>query len=163
MSENENLIPEEPKRDTATAADAASPTYLMVVGGLLVLIIAMLAVLWMRERSRRVTAEKDLMELVERNQKMAGLFSQMMAGGPKGLMGHEEPVRAVSREDLPRKTIALDGKSVQALSVSAAAGERFGFAPGDVVLVAEGELGARLRSVSRPASTAESPSSMPGN
>ena len=60
---------------------------------------------------------------------MIETMRQLIAAGGAG-------VPAVRRDDLPAETINFNGESRSALRVSAAMGERLGFAPGDIVIVA---------------------------
>ncbi len=105
---------------------------LALIGGLLVLIIALLSFLWMRERSRRFEAEIQLAEL-----------SQSMSHDPVAQFMRKMSIRkmpaqvqGVRREDLPIRIVDLDERSRRLFRVSAAAGERMGFLPGDVIEVA---------------------------
>ncbi len=53
-------------------------TYLVVVAGLLVLIIALLASLWLRERSQRLAAERELVEYRERVERLEATLRPLM-------------------------------------------------------------------------------------
>jgi len=112
-----------------TSAKSATDTgCLAVVGGLLVLIIACLAVLWFSESRRRSAVERDLDALKRRSAGMEAMLTRTMLAGPA------EPL-AVVREQLPARTVELDGKATTALMLGAQAGERMGFSPGDVIVV----------------------------
>jgi len=53
------------------------------------------------------------------------------------LAGQAEPQsRALQRDDLPAQTVTWNGQPRTVLSVSAAAGQRLGLRPGDVIVVA---------------------------
>ena len=54
--------------EPTTSQSGANNTHLMYVGILLVLIIGLLAVLWTRERRRRVAAEQTAVNLRQENQ-----------------------------------------------------------------------------------------------
>ncbi len=128
-------MPETPS-DQPGGATSQPALQLALIGGLLVLIIALLAFLWMRERSRRFEAEIRLAEL---SQKMSQSMSQdPVAEFLRKMSIRKIPaqVQGVRREDLPAKRVDLDGRSRRLFRVSAAAGERMGFLPGDVIEVA---------------------------
>jgi hypothetical protein len=121
-----------------------SGRYLAMVGGLLVLIIAMLAVLWVRERGRRVDAEAQVMELRRESQKLNLMLSLMTRSGAA-----EPSVQPFQRQDQVPVAVTLDGARRDAYRLPAAAAERFGFREGDVILV----VGAGAGSTSAPATT----------
>jgi len=106
--------------------------YLAVVGGLLLLITASMAVLWMNERHRRREAER---QLLERPPRLKGI-EDALADAVFASGGSRVTVRPVQREDLPTQMVNLDGRARQALLLSAKAGQRFGFRGGDVVIIA---------------------------
>ena len=116
-----------------TAGPPADVRYLVVVGGLLLLIVVALAVLWVNERNGRIVAQIELTRL--RVQQSGSLGSLMSESGWR--IAPPGGARAVNRGDLPRKAVILDGRETAALQISAAAGTRFGFQEGDVILVAE--------------------------
>ncbi len=138
-----------------SAADE-SKQYL-VIGGLLVLIIALLATLWVRERRSRVSAEATVVQLrqqLQAIQQLSGLrtlgqgdealqeaLRQRMEGGELEPLapGTEPPAlpAPVQREDLPSETAEFQGRVRTVFRISEAAGRRIGFAPGDVVVVQE--------------------------
>jgi len=109
--------------------------HLTLVLALMVIIMASLGALWLLERRRRTDAEGELAETVQRSRQMQATMGRIMGGGLRlpgaGVTG------AVRREDLPVKTRTLDGRATKVLRISASAGERFGFEPGDVIEVAE--------------------------
>lgn len=109
-------------------------TFLMLVGGLLVAIIALLAVLWQKERMRRAEAEMQLQTLAHQSSQQMNLLAQSVFQGQGG-PGSAPP--AVHREDLPAEMLPFKGKVRTVLTLGASAGERLGFAPGDVIVVAE--------------------------
>ena len=109
--------------------------HLMLVLGLMVIIMASLGALWLLERRRRTDAERELAVTVQHSRQMQATMGQIMGGGLRppsaGATG------AVRREDLPVETRTMDGRTTRVLRLSASAGERFGFEPGDVIEVAE--------------------------
>ncbi len=115
------------KNRTSRGADTR---YLALVGGLLVLIVALLAVLWIRERTNRISAQEQVVSLLRDRKGMQAGMQQMM------LAQKFMAVQPVNREDMITERGVLNGKTVTLVRISAAAGERFGFLPGDVVLVA---------------------------
>ena len=116
-----------------TESPPADVKYLVIVGGLLLLIIVALAVLWMNERNGRIAAQRELARL---RAAQSGALGSLM-NDPGWRIAPPGGARAVNREDLPRKAVTLDGRKTSALQISAGAGARFGFQEGDVILVAE--------------------------
>jgi len=116
--------------DRPDQTDQPGPKYLAVVGSLLLLIIVSLAVLWQTETRRRRDAVRRLAELQAKYGRIEGVLGDALTNASR----QAGPVR---REDLPAETMELNGREVVALRLGAAAGERFGFRPGDLILVAE--------------------------
>ena len=110
-----------------TGPSRADGKYLAIVGGLLLTIIVALAVLWLSERRGRLTAEAEAARLRRRQRAL-----QSVLPGLTGMPG-ASPIR---RDDLQPTTRELDGRQREVFTISAAAGERLGFEPGDVVEVA---------------------------
>ncbi|MCE5326118.1 MAG: hypothetical protein LLG01_06850 [Planctomycetaceae bacterium] len=107
----------------------------MVAAGLLVLIIVLLGVLWYRERQGRLAAERRAaaMAALGAGGGQAGAVNEILA---EMLQKQAGAVQPFSRADLERtRELVVDGRPRQALVVSAAAGQRLGFLPGDVVMV----------------------------
>jgi hypothetical protein len=113
-----------------------SPRYLAVVAGLVLLIVATLAFLWTRERKRRIAAEDDAMQCAAQLDKVGAAMAQIQLSS---LMqrGEEKGIRPFQRQDQVPTAVTVDGARRPAFTLPADAGERFGFAPGDVVLVAQ--------------------------
>ena len=106
--------------------------YLLIVGILMLLIVVSLAVLWVTERNRRLTAETRAANAAATQQKIQGLLGQAVFGGGQG------SARPIDREDiLTIGEATLDGRQVRALTVKSDAGWRVGLRPGDVLIVAE--------------------------
>jgi hypothetical protein len=122
------------------AASAAGPTqgtldtrYLAVVAALTVMIIALLAWLWLHERVALNAARAELATA----RRSPALSMQLQAALARAMAGPQsQPARPIQREDLPAETVNWNGVSRPALRLSAAAGERIGLRPGDVVVVA---------------------------
>lgn len=112
----------------------ADAKYLLVVGGLLVLIVVLLAGLWLRER-RRANAARAELALTQRNTVARGQLQAALTQMLRGRGPASRP-RALQREDLPAETVTWNGHPRKVLRASAAAGERIGLLPGDVVVVA---------------------------
>jgi len=114
--------------DNTSAKPATDARYLAAVGALLVLIIVCLAVLWGSESRRRLAAERNLAALKRRSAGIEAMLTRTMLEGPV------EPL-VVAREQLPARTVRLDGKEATALMLGAEAGQRMGFFPGDVIVI----------------------------
>ena len=101
--------------------------YLAVVGGLLIIIIGVLATLWLRERARRTSAENLTARLRVENKLAGQVF----------LSQHIGRVEPLGRSDWTLRQGTFDGRSRQVFVVEAKAGRRIGLRPGDVAVVAE--------------------------
>jgi len=121
------------------AAGQTDVKQFIVIAGLLVLIIAMLAVLWVRERGARIGAENEAARQSQRvkaiQRALMGLASPAESGPAETTDGGE--VRPVQRDDLPVEHVEFMGRKTPVLHISPAAGQRFGFLPGDVIVVAQ--------------------------
>ncbi len=120
--------------------------YLAAVGALVVVVMISLAVLWMTERMRRSTAEAELARL----QRQYSQLGSTLAGGFFG-GGGGPATRPAAGGDLPRKQITLDGRPREALLLAAEAGRRFGFRPGDVIIVSGAQTAPATAPASAPA------------
>ena len=122
-------MPETP-HDNSGETTPQPAMQLALIGGLMLLIIAMLCFLWMRERRRRFDVQSRFVEL-----------SQKTSQNPLAEFLQKMPIRnslsspqlAVRREDLSARKVQLDGQSRKLFSVSVSAGERMGVLPGDVI------------------------------
>jgi len=134
----------------ATQPDNAEPRYLLLVGGLLVLIIALLAFLWLQERGRRQRAQTNLQAAQAKLKKVqavlglpGGLASdaeaarRFLRGAAGARGGGADGVAPVDRADLPAERGQLNGHPVTVLRLGAAGAKRLGFEPGDVIVVSE--------------------------
>jgi hypothetical protein len=104
--------------------------YLMIVGVMLLLIIASLVFLWWRER-RNARHLQSLLEAARSQpagqQELLSRLAGMKVTGPD----------AIRRNDMPRLEMTVNGETRQVILISAGAGRRMGFEPGDLVRVAE--------------------------
>jgi hypothetical protein len=112
--------------------------YLTTVGVLLVCIIALLSILWVRERSARTAAERDRDAAegardaaVRKYDGLAQAVGAVMDGALKA------QARTIRRDELPTREAKFEGRPRSVLELDPAAGRRMGFAPGDLILVAE--------------------------
>jgi hypothetical protein len=115
--------------------------FYLLVTGLLIIIIALLAFLWLRERRAGGDLQQQMaeMELAFKQQRQA--LGQMLVA---------EARSQIDRDMLAARTLELDGQPRQALMISAKAAERIGLRPGDVLIVGEAPA------------TRPSPATMPG-
>ncbi len=120
---------------TEEQRQAQSPFNLsLIVSCLFVVIIALLAFLWRRERSAGAKAQKDLVGMRKMCKEMAlrEMTIRMQAAGSAGR------VHPFTRADLvATREVRLDGKNRQVLEITGAAGLRLGFGAGDVILVSK--------------------------
>lgn len=134
--------------------------YLVVVGGLLVVICAALAVLWVRERGARVAAESlaaTLQAQLQREQFSGALGKGMLPPGMLGAMG-QGSVAPVRREMLSARTVECAGRRRQMLLLPAETGKRLGFEVGDLILITEPPAPA-----TRPGATSRAAASKPAS
>ncbi len=113
--------------DRQTVSPAGDGKYLLLVGGILLVIVLTLAVLWQLERHRRISAQEKFTNCAEELNK-ANLYSEMLSRANKAI----ESV-GVDRENLTSRQVDLDGRPRKLFRISAAAGEKMGFLPGDLV------------------------------
>jgi hypothetical protein len=117
-----------------------SGTYLALVGGLLFLIIATLAMLWIRERNRaddqRRRAEAAETALGDTQNKMQ-IMGQLM-GGPGGHLfgGGGEKFQPFQRENVVPRKVPFEGQDRSLFTITSGFGQRIGFNPGDLIIVA---------------------------
>jgi len=128
------------------SASGSDSRYLLVAGGLLVVIIVALAWLWLAERTQRRRLADQVQQLQLR-QRLAQLIPGM--GGP----GRQIPPE-IARDELPQETVNWNGRARTVLRMAEADAQRLGFQPGDVIVVSEGQA-------PRPATAASGPSSGP--
>jgi len=115
------------KMSTEGSSQQPDTRFLVAVGGLLLVVIVLLAGLWLRMRRRAERAESQIAELARQRSQIGAAVQQVMAEHAAGL--------AVEREALEPRRVTLDGRQVTALRLPAGEGERLGFQPGDVILV----------------------------
>jgi hypothetical protein len=112
----------------APSQDASSDArYLLVIGGLMILIIVLLAALWLKERARANRAAESMAAMRNLTSRELGRFLGAQAPG----------VRPLQRDDLPAETVDWNGRPRKVLLVGPAAGTRLGLQPGDVLVVAD--------------------------
>lgn len=124
--------PPVPGKSDESGESAGPPGWVVV--GLLLLIFGLLTFMWYRERKGRISWQQKAIELSETvtlMQQSAPMMQQMAA---QAADRHGGPVR---RDDLPTRTVQVDGQPRTAVLISATAGQRMGFLPGDWVIVAE--------------------------
>lgn len=100
--------------------------FFIVVCSLLLLIIALLAALWLRDRRRTLRAEAEVARL--------RLHADAMAPGRQYLKELPKYL-SVPREALKTRSVRLDGQKVVALRLPTELAEQMGFDPGEVILV----------------------------
>lgn len=105
----------------------------LIVSGLFVAIIALLAFLWMRERSAGAKAQKDLAGMRQAyDLALREMTTRMM------MEGTTRGVQPFGRADLvATRKVQMDDKKLQILEITAAAGRRLGFGTGDVIVVSK--------------------------
>ena len=111
----------------------ADTKYLLVVCGLLMCIVILLSVLWIRERRNSSMLAQQLQQA--RKQNIAGSLQGQLARLVAGQSA--AGARPLQREDLPAETVTWNGQPRTILHISAAAGNRIGLEPGDVVAVSQ--------------------------
>ena len=116
----------------ARGSAAADARFQIIVAALMVLIIAALAGLWLIERNRRIRAERELAEFSQRQLQAQAMLSQLAMGGLE-----PQTTPRINRADLPPELVTLEHMGRTMLKISADAGERLGFLPGDIVFVAD--------------------------
>ena len=152
-----------PPTPTPTPTPAPAPTpggsdakYLLVVAGLMMTIVILLSVLWIRER-RNVAHLQGELQIARRGAMrgdLQGALANMLAGKT------EPRARALQRDDLPAEVITWNGQPRTVLSVSAAAGQRLGLWPGDVIVVTPPPASGPATQPATPAAT--QPTTRPG-
>ena len=100
--------------------------YFALVTLLMLLIIVLLGWLWLRERRAAADARRRLADV-----------QHLLGAKLAGALGTGLPAaRALPREDLPTEKVTWNGRAREVFRISAAAGQRIGLEPNDVVLVA---------------------------
>ena len=116
---------------TPTDPATVDGRYMLLVGGLLLVICLTSAVLWFLERRRRVQTESDLIDMAEQ---VSSLRAILAKGGALGGMMSRGP-QPVDRDSLTSWTVPLDGRPRRVLLLSAHSGRELGFHVGDLVWV----------------------------
>jgi hypothetical protein len=117
-----------------------SGRYVIVVGGLVVLIIGILAYLYAREVKRTREARVYIAQLEKQKEQIRQALMQMGPFGtkleaPEPAAAAATTVRPFQREDHVPVPVTLDGERRQAYRLPASGAMRFGFREGDVILV----------------------------
>ncbi len=124
--------------ENAKGSSGNDARFVIITSSLLLLVIAMLAGLWLRMRTRALRAEQQVTRLVKTQQAGAGV---RFSGSPETLdamlqqMVAKAMSQAVNRDDLRTEKVNLDGRGVKAVFLPADAAETLGFRPGDVIIV----------------------------
>ena len=126
---------------------AGDGRFVLAAGVLLVLIIAMLAFLWLRERKTRMGLENDLARVRKETAQNLDVMQALQGlTGQPGRTPHAGGIEAFSwltdREGDAVKAV-VDGQPCMAVRITREAGERLGFRPGDVVCVAAASAATR--------------------
>lgn len=123
-----------------TAKDSAGndARFVIVTSSLLLLVIALLAGLWLRMRTRALRAEQQVTMLIKTQRAGEGV---RFSGGPNKLdaviqqMVAKARSRAVNRDNLRAEKVKFNGRAVKAIYLPADAAKTLGFKPGDVIIV----------------------------
>jgi len=103
--------------------------YQVVAGGLLLLIVAMLAVLWVRERSARVAAQIESASLRQRHENVEAILRDLMVGQD------HYAAQGIARGELPKRNCRLDGNEGELLLLDLQSARTLGLMSGDLILV----------------------------
>jgi len=115
----------------APAAPPPDNRFLVAVVGLVLVIVALLAGLWLRMRARALRAEADLARLTpaaRQRQDVADLFRKAVKD--------KRVLLTIDRDRLTTRPARIDGRDVIAFGLSAPEGAAWGLRPGDVIIVA---------------------------
>ena len=107
-------------------AQEVNVRFLMIVGVLMMMILALLTGLWLRERVRAARAELALSRVTGRHADLERMVRQLV-------MAKSLPLQ-VGREGLAAETVRLNGREVTALRLPPELAEIIGFKGGDVIL-----------------------------
>ena len=114
--------------EAQTPPQETDKRFLFAVGGLLIVIILLLAGLWLRMRRKVIRLQTDIALLQQRPKGPA------LPDGVRQAM--EVQFREIRRDALPTRRVRLDGRDVTAFRISAHQAEAFGgFLSGDLILV----------------------------
>ena len=118
-------MPETPPSQVSGGPDVK---YLIVTGGLLVLIIVCLSVLWLMERNKRISAEVRLGQSLQRQGSLENILGRMLPerrGASIGL-----------RDVVEKKVVNINGQKKTAVYVTPSAGRRLGLNAEEVLIIA---------------------------
>jgi len=126
--------PNEPDAPRQPSASTEQKQFL-IIGGLLVMVIATLAVLWVRERSARAAAEQRANEIAKQSQDLPQMLNSQAMAAALAQFQNSQP-QPIRREECPAREITLDGDKRTGFEISPAVGKRIGdFQPGDILLI----------------------------
>jgi len=89
---------------------AAGMRYLLTVGALLVIIIALLAALWARERSWRISAEAGAVHWQRKYRQLRGALDEVLLEVPRAATAPARPDAAPGFLPGPRSRPSNDGR-----------------------------------------------------
>jgi len=115
--------------DGGQSPSQVSLAYQVTAGAVLLLIIALLAVLWVRERSARISAQIGRASIQQRQESIEAVLQNLISG--QG----ERSATTLRRDELPTRTCRLDGNEREMFVLDARQGRRLGFAGGDLILI----------------------------
>jgi len=106
MNENANEVEAAPRQGRYVAG----MKYLLTVGALLVMIIALLAALWARERSWRISAEASAVRWRHKYRQLRGALGEVLLDAPRAATAPAGPDGAPSSRPGPRSGPSNDGR-----------------------------------------------------
>ncbi len=127
--------------ENAAGTSGTDTKFVIIAGSLLLVIIALLAGLWASMRTRAMRAERDVVALRTQLKFATGVGVRFSCGpGSLNAMLQQMTSKAmlrhkVQRESLRTEQVHLNGLDVNALHLPADKAEKFGFIPGDVIIV----------------------------
>lgn len=126
----------------APQPSSSDTKFFWAVGGLLLLIIAILAGLWLKSERRARQAEADLAQVRRIQESTQAVFQELFRQKPGSL--------GIDRQSLTTRPAEIDGHKTTVLLMPAELGEAIGFQAGDVILVEQ-------RPATAPATQASAP------
>lgn len=120
--------PPSPRNDPPSPAAQLNQRFVMIVGVLLLMIIALLAGLWLRERVRAARAEVRAAQAQEELRLRAKWTAQRALESLIESRGGG--LHVVSTQEL-----TINGKKTEAFKISPDLANEIGFGPGDVIIV----------------------------
>lgn len=111
-------------------------TYFLLVTVLMLVILASLAFLWMRERSNRIAAQADAQQLGIENTNLKEVVNRLLLADA-GSSTRPADIKPISRQELLPVTMNIGGQPRTVLILGAQTGKRLGLEPGDMIEVAQ--------------------------